>query len=466
VLEDAEFRATGMGPAPVAIKMRLPENPLMELAGELVQIDAELIQAAGGTTHRMLVARTGNQMVNLQLPGSPAAAFPALDPGSQLRVTGILQIDAGENAAGPMTTLWLRSPADLLMVQTMAPGEASHLLRNWLLVGLLLVAACVAIVLREIPGTSTVSTVAVRSAEIKRRNLRDVLLLLLAAAGLFGVASTVDFFEMIVAWAHRNERWQLDELFTLVIVLTWLVGLYSWRRWRDIEREITIREHAEAELREGEQQLREVLEDRQRLGRDLHDGIIQSIYAIGLAIEDCRRLIESDPQLARQRLNKSLTDLNTVIRDVRNFISGLEPEALKGAEFRTALKSLVLTMNESGMAKFILQVDPLAADSLNTQQTVHLLHIAQEAMSNSLRHGGAKTHGGFPPAHSQWIRFEVQDDGVGFEVKSARPEGRGLRNIAARAQQIGAQFDLQSSPGAGTRLMLDLPTGRAAIATG
>ncbi len=107
--------------------------------------------------------------------------------------------------------------------------------------------------------------------------------------------------------------------------------------------DITQRRLAEEALRESEQRLRHSLEERIRIGRDLHDGIIQSIYAVGLGLGECRRLVQGNPP-AEHRLDQSIAELNTVIRDVRNFIGGLEPEALRGREFDAALKSIATSL--------------------------------------------------------------------------------------------------------------------------
>src|SRR5207244_11133768 len=87
---------------------------------------------------------------------------------------------------------------------------------------------------------------------------------------------------------------------------------------------ITERTRAEEALQESEQRLRRSLEERVQLGRDLHDGIIQSIYAVGLGLQECRNLVIQDPSAAQVRLARSISDLNTVIRDVRDFIVGLD----------------------------------------------------------------------------------------------------------------------------------------------
>ena len=90
----------------------------------------------------------------------------------------------------------------------------------------------------------------------------------------------------------------------------------------------------QAEMRQGEQQLRRSIEERERIGRDLHDDIIQSIYAVGLGLEDCRRVVRQSPEQAEPRLAAAIHTLNNTIRSVRGFIAGLEPKVLTGVNSR------------------------------------------------------------------------------------------------------------------------------------
>ncbi|MBI4663662.1 MAG: sensor histidine kinase [Verrucomicrobia bacterium] len=215
----------------------------------------------------------------------------------------------------------------------------------------------------------------------------------------------------------------------------------------------------EASLEKGqsENDLRKALEERERIGRDLHDGIIQSIYAVGLNLEDCKRLVSEKPSEVESRLARVLTDLNGVIRDVRNFISGLETGALRGQEFKTAVKSIVLMLGEAHAPRFALQIDSLAAESLTSPQATQLLHIAREAVSNSVRHAQAERTILSLQPHNGKIRFEVRDNGVGFNTDAVLAGGRGLRNMAARARELGAAFSVVSQIGQGTRIVLDIP---------
>ena len=226
--------------------------------------------------------------------------------------------------------------------------------------------------------------------------------------------------------------------------------------------DISGQKEAEEALRKSEQRLRQSLEERVQLGRDLHDGLIQSIYAIGLGLGECRRLIQESPGEAEARLGKAINDLNSVIRDVRSFIVGLEPEALKGQELKGALQSLVTTMSETHAAQFSFDIDSRAADRLTARQATQLLQIAREAMSNSLRHARATSTSVALSLRNGCVQLEVQDDGGGFDLAARRDSGHGLRNITARARELGASSEVVSAPGKGTRVLVTLPLEQTA----
>jgi signal transduction histidine kinase len=235
-----------------------------------------------------------------------------------------------------------------------------------------------------------------------------------------------------------------------------LALLMGYRQRRRMEHVLQLQAGFQAEMRTSQQQLRRAMEERERIGRDLHDDIIQSIYAVGLSLENCRRISRQSPEQIENRLNAAIATLNDTIRSVRGFIAGLEPKILNGRELKTALKSLALTSGE-GPTQFHIEVDAAAANVLTSTQATQLLRIAKEAMSNSLRHAQASNVSVSLTPLADGIRLEVCDDGVGFDPAAARPLSQGLNNIAARVQEISAQLQILSAPGKGCRIIVKVP---------
>ncbi len=264
---------------------------------------------------------------------------------------------------------------------------------------------------------------------------------------LFGAAELMFTYSTI--WGSSWWFWHGLRLLTYFLVLG-----YVSRDYLRIVSELT---GALTQTRRAEERLRKALDDRERLARDLHDGIIQSVYAIGLSLAECRRLIVKDTQQAVTQLGEAITDVNAVIRDVRNYIGGLESEIMSGKELETAMAALVRTMEGAHTLRFSLQVDPEAADRVTPSQAANLLSIMKEAMSNSLRHSNARNGLVSLRLEDGFVRLTVEDDGTGFNPRDTTDHGHGLRNIQARAHKLGARCEVVSMAGQGTRVVLEVP---------
>lgn len=226
----------------------------------------------------------------------------------------------------------------------------------------------------------------------------------------------------------------------------------SFEHREQLSREVAERRHAEAELQR-------TLEERARLGRDLHDGVIQSIYAAGLGLASARKKLATDPSATERHLAQVAEVLNDTIRDVRDFITGLEPETLRDAPFSHNVSRLFATMNASGAATAELELDEAVAARFPAPLRTEILLLLREAISNALRHGQATSvqiRLSTAPAAPDLAILEINDNGTGFDPDTAR-RGRGLDNLFARAAAHDAEAELHSAPGAGTRLSFKIP---------
>jgi signal transduction histidine kinase len=230
----------------------------------------------------------------------------------------------------------------------------------------------------------------------------------------------------------------------------------------ELNRERDVRRRAEEDAQLKQQLLTQSLDERIRLGRDLHDGIIQSLYAVGLTIESVRPLVTSDPQEAERRLESTRAGLNATIRDVRDYITGLAPENLRRGGFAHALGKLLEDLKAGGSAEFEVSVDGAAAARLTPDQSLQTLQIAREAVSNAIRHGRATRITLRLEQQGESVSLLVQDNGVGFDPELRRDGGHGLPNMEARARQLGATLHVTSAPAEGSRILASLPAARPA----
>jgi signal transduction histidine kinase len=201
-----------------------------------------------------------------------------------------------------------------------------------------------------------------------------------------------------------------------------------------------------------------VLEDRERIGKELHDSVIQSIYAVGLSLESISETLSESPQEARERLDYAIGKLNDTIRDIRNYIFDLRPQIYYGKTLGEGLEDLVAELRVNTLMDVELKVDPLLDCSLPQEQTIDLLKIAREALTNVIKHAQARSVTVEAKAEEGLLVLSIQDDGIGFDPASLRSGVRqGLRNMQERARALEGELEVQSAPGKGTRVVLRMP---------
>jgi signal transduction histidine kinase len=201
-----------------------------------------------------------------------------------------------------------------------------------------------------------------------------------------------------------------------------------------------------------------VLEERERIGMDLHDGTIQSIYGVGLALENARMLLRENPQVAEDRLQKAMDDLNHTIRDIRNYILDLRPHQLHGESLIVGLGRLIteFRLNSKLEVSLVGPKEPL--NDLTQVNALSLFHICQEALANIAKHAKASKVTIDLWSTPERILLEVTDDGQGFELdKASKTVGHGLANMQTRVQNVGGDLDITSSPGEGTSILAWVP---------
>jgi signal transduction histidine kinase len=199
-----------------------------------------------------------------------------------------------------------------------------------------------------------------------------------------------------------------------------------------------------------------IVDERDRISKDLHDGIIQNLYAVGLSLEDVVEDIGSRDSDAAGRVNRAIDSIHLSIQDIRNFIFGLRPELLESGSLVDGLAVLVEEQRQNSTIQLEFRaVNDLGDPSPTT--TGNLLAIASEALSNVIRHSQA-TRALVELAPSEdgtALELKVEDNGVGFAPSSvARMGHQGLANIRDRTERIGGQLAIESDADRGTRLIV------------
>jgi two-component system, NarL family, sensor histidine kinase DevS len=204
-----------------------------------------------------------------------------------------------------------------------------------------------------------------------------------------------------------------------------------------------------------------VLEERERIGMDLHDGIIQSIYAVGLTVETTRIHFKESYEKGSERLEHAIAGLNAVIRDIRNYILDLQPSRIPTTDLAAAMSRLVREFKANTLADADLQLEATALAQLGRDSSAALFLITQEALANVAKHAHATRVWVSLRRVGQDVWLQIIDNGRGFDPDHVGGTlGHGLSNMQERARQIGSSFDSASSPGEGTTITVRLQPQR------
>lgn len=196
-----------------------------------------------------------------------------------------------------------------------------------------------------------------------------------------------------------------------------------------------------------------ILEERTRIGMDLHDGVIQSIYAVGLTLESVRFTLPPESEEAMMLLDTAVAGLNDAIRDIRNFILDLRPRRFRG-DLNQGLGQLVREFQANTMIPVQLTISA-EVDDLSTSLARAIFLTTQEGLANIARHARASQVMLQLMRSETAVSLTISDDGRGFDMyDETRQVGHGLANMQARAESLGGRFRLKSAPGQGTTITL------------
>jgi signal transduction histidine kinase len=245
-----------------------------------------------------------------------------------------------------------------------------------------------------------------------------------------------------------------------------------------------------AQLYRQNQQLA-IFHERERFGMDLHDGVIQSIYAIGLMLDDARHRFPTDPSAAQQGIDNAISGLNRVISDIRSYIHDLRTHQFQHRNFQQDLEELVRDLQTYSILDVDLELDPVATTRINQRIAKDLLPIAREALTNVRKHAHATAVKIQLQRHDTGIALSIVDNGIGLAqtnggglagnhdphhangTHSSQPEaappyqhghgsrpsaGQGLRNMHERAEKLHGTLKVTSAHEGGTQVEVCIPT--------
>jgi signal transduction histidine kinase len=206
---------------------------------------------------------------------------------------------------------------------------------------------------------------------------------------------------------------------------------------------------------ESVERMHALIDERERIGRELHDGIIQSIYASGLILEGARQSIAEDPGQARGQLTHAIENLNKTIQDIRRYIFDLRGE-LPRDDLQTGLRKMLKDFRVNTLLEIEFDVSGDGKRRFDAERRQHIFQIAREALTNVARHAHARKVQVHLEYGANALQLSISDDGVGL---SSLPtgNGHGLRNIRERTRLLNGMLDIDTAPEEGLSLVLTVP---------
>jgi signal transduction histidine kinase len=196
-------------------------------------------------------------------------------------------------------------------------------------------------------------------------------------------------------------------------------------------------------------------EERQRLARELHDSVSQALYGIVLGARSASTRLTKSPERVREPLDYILNLADAALADMRSLIFELRPESLEQGGLVGALSKRA----DAVAARYGIQVEKRLPDepaiSLDSKQAIY--RTAQEALHNVVKHANAKRVSLQLQVDGGAVRMEIHDDGKGFDPDASFPGHLGLQSMRERAAARGGDLHIESSPGSGTTVALEIP---------
>lgn len=225
-------------------------------------------------------------------------------------------------------------------------------------------------------------------------------------------------------------------------------------------RDITEQKAAKEQIQQNQEHLKHLLDlydrDRQLISYEIHDGLAQELAGATMQFDVARQLRDTMPEAAERACEIGQSLLAKSLREVRRLISDLRPPILDESGVVAAIEHLVQERRQQTDAHITFThhvvFQRLAAPLENA-----LFRVAQESVTNAMRHSQSDTYAIRLEQDGDQIRLEIEDWGVGFDPRCLRPDAFGLKGIQERARLLGGKATIQSAPGKGTRVVVEIP---------
>ncbi|GGB51696.1 sensor histidine kinase [Virgibacillus dakarensis] len=200
-----------------------------------------------------------------------------------------------------------------------------------------------------------------------------------------------------------------------------------------------------------------VIEERQRLARDLHDAVSQQLFALTMMSEAAVRQLEKKPEIAKEQMQEVATAALKAQTEMRALLLHLRPVHLSGEALSTGVKKLITELKQKSSLDFHLFID----DDLKLSETTeeHVFRTIQESLSNTLRHANATEVTLRLKKRDNELFLHISDNGNGFDIErdTNRKTSYGLKTMKERAEELGGTFIIRSNKGEGTYIDIRIP---------
>lgn len=253
--------------------------------------------------------------------------------------------------------------------------------------------------------------------------------------------------------SHKSRAWVMG-LAGTVLTLSVFVAL------RIQERARASAEDWARSLETAREELRQAHKSRVRLERDLHDGVLQSIYASVLGLRRAARWMIAEPSRALPIVSDVSNELDAAMTDIRRHLSSRPSEGISPDQLPETVAGLAHAYNRTGQSQVDLDLDSDAVHSLDHEQSEQVFQCVREAVSNAHRHGGARSIQIRIQKSEAGVDILVQDNGTGFNPDAIATPGRGLNHMRQRAELCGGRLELSTRHGGPTMVRIKLPHAR------